>query len=531
MSTIVEYVLNLRGNLSQQVDNAANATQRLDSAMGSAKNAAMSLGGAMGIAFGAAGVAMFVNKMVQAGTTVENAQTGLTTLLKNSDEAAGVISKTLKDAAETPFAFEGLLAANKALISAGIESGKAREDVLNLANAIAATGGGDVELQRMVVNMQQISNTGKATAMDIKQFAFAGVNIYKVLAEATGKPIEKVKDMEVSYDLLTMALKKAHEKGGIYFNGLENMSKNTSVTISNVGDSIFQFFNKIFTTSKPLIDSVLKTVLNGIESISSGFDSAVKFVNDYGSGILFVVGTLATYKGIMLGIMALEKSAMGIKIASAVASELLLAWDMARAEGLGVLSAAQWALNVAMNANPIGLIVMGIAALVAGVMALANHFGGLGNMITGVWEIIKAFGKGVGGVFYGIGEIIAGIFNPALIAKGMKDIVDSVATAGTEIGNAWNKNTPIEIEKGKSIIPGKQGAAGKTGAAAEAIAAPKTKAEGQKTINIHVAYNAPLIKDFTISTTNVKEGLGNLKDQVSAILVGATHDALMVADY
>ena len=39
----------------------------------------------------------------------------------------------------------------------------------------------------------------------------------------------------------------------------------------------------------------------------------------------------------------------------------------------GVLTAAQWALNAAMSANPIGLIVIGIAALAAGFVYAYTH--------------------------------------------------------------------------------------------------------------------------------------------------------------
>ena len=121
------------------------------------------------------------------------------------------------------------------------------------------------------------------------------------------------------------------------------------------------------------------------------------------------------------------------------------------------------------------------------------------------------------------------------MAKGLSDVLDSVKTAGIEIHNAWNnKDAQDAANSHKSLLPEKAGPAGKQGKQGEqgkVLEAPKTKAEGQKTINIHVAYNAPLIKDFTISTTNIKEGLGELKAKVSAILTGATHDSLMVADY
>jgi murein DD-endopeptidase MepM/ murein hydrolase activator NlpD len=53
-------------------------------------------------------------------------------------------------------------------------------------------------------------------------------------------------------------------------------------------------------------------------------------------------------------------------------------------------TAAQWALNVALNANPIGIVVMAIAALVAIVVLLWNKNEGFRNFIIGAWQKIKA---------------------------------------------------------------------------------------------------------------------------------------------
>ena len=86
---------------------------------------------------------------------------------------------------------------------------------------------------------------------------------------------------------------------------------------------------------------------------------------------------------------------------------------------------------------------------------------------------------------------------------------------------------PGSNTKTPNLLPPKTG--GKP--PAEPVKMPKTKAEGQKTINIHVAYNAPLIKDLTLKTVNVEGGAQKIKDILTEMLVGATHDTLMVADY
>lgn len=58
-----------------------------------------------------------------------------------------------------------------------------------------------------------------------------------------------------------------------------------------------------------------------------------------------------------------------------------------------VASAAQWAWNAAMTANPIGLVIVGVAALV-GVVALCwNKFEGFRNVLFKGWEMLKLFGN------------------------------------------------------------------------------------------------------------------------------------------
>lgn len=185
-----------------------------------------------------------IEKIVQAGVDfnarMEKYQTAFTTLLGTAEEAAAVMDQIRKDAASTPFDVDSLTQANQALISAGVSAGDARKNVLDLANAIAATGGGSAELSRMAANLQQIRNVGKATAMDIRQFANAGINIYGLLADSMGVTAAQAAEMEVTYEQLAEALSHAAEAGGMYAGALEAQSKTFNGQISTLKDNLQQ---------------------------------------------------------------------------------------------------------------------------------------------------------------------------------------------------------------------------------------------------------------------------------------------------
>lgn len=366
--TQVKYTLTLQDLLTQKLDAANASANRFESTMGGVQNTLNKVGAAVGIGLGIQGAKNIAKEIVDAGTTVENAQIGLTTLLKDGRGAKEVIANTMEDAQKTPFAFEGLLAANKALIGAKESAKGARQTVLDLGNAIAATGGGDVELQRMVVNLQQIKNTGKATAMDIRQFAYAGINIYEVLGQAYGKHAEQMKGVEVTYDQLRYALRKAHEEGGLYANGLENMANATSVGLSNLGDAMFQLKVKIFNDVKPAITDMIATGMDFVKWLGQTWSWTLRnreMLFGLAKGIIFGVVAFKAYK------LAIQSAVFWEKIQ--YASINLLGDGFLKAGGATKFFAGGLSMiGNAVKANPLGLVLTVITALTTAYFA----FGG-----------------------------------------------------------------------------------------------------------------------------------------------------------
>lgn len=181
-----------------------------------------------------------VSTGVQYNAQLEQYQTALTNMLGSEAEAVALLDEIKQDAAKTPFDTAGLVKANELLISTGIDAESSRRTILALGDAVSATGGGNEELSRMAQNLQQIQNAGKATSADIKQFAYAGIDVYGILADYTGKSAEEVQKMTVTYDLLSNALISAADEGGRYFNSMSTQSETLNGQWSTLKDNATQ---------------------------------------------------------------------------------------------------------------------------------------------------------------------------------------------------------------------------------------------------------------------------------------------------
>ena len=227
------------------------------------------------------GVEEIAKAGIEFNAKMETYQTAFTTLIGDADAAAAAIERIRQDAASTPFDVDSLTQANQALLATGMDAEKARGDVMNLANAIAATGGGSAELSRMAANMQQIRNTGKATAMDIRQFANAGINIYGLLADYLGITAEQAAELDVTYEQLTGAFAHAAEAGGMYAGALEAQSQTFNGRMSTLKDNALQLagaltedlFNKLSGEGLPMVMDWVATLLEAAQT--GGIEGAI----------------------------------------------------------------------------------------------------------------------------------------------------------------------------------------------------------------------------------------------------------------
>jgi tape measure domain-containing protein len=525
----VEYELLLKDFLSSKIKDAQTSVSDFEGGIEKLNGTISKIGAAIGISFGIGAIKSFVGSVIEAGTKVEDATTGLTTLLGDSAQAAQVVKNTMEDATRTPFSFEGLLGANQQLIGAGVNAGKAREDVLNLANAVAAAGKGNAEFERMTQNLAQIRTTGKSTAMDIKQFGTAGINIYEVLARSTGKSVSEVKGMEVSYETLTEALKKAHAEGGIYAGGLENMQKNTSVKISNIGDTIFKTMNDIFVKTKPLTDFVMGGVADGLTFLSdtvSGLD-----LKGFAEETIKIFNQIKTFlEPLFTPIQNLFNTLWtGIKKVWATLSQF-------STEGEGVLIMLRTALKNIIDAFT--WLYEKIYNFIAGVIDVLHTIYVLLDKIGVIWAIGKSF-EFVWGIIKGIGSALKSIYDYTL-----KPIFEAISWAYDKLKKLLGiKDVKVTAEN-KVVVEGEKNAidvgAEKTNEAKKTGEIPKpetttktgkkeaSNVTGSKSVTINIQIGK-LIEQFKVETTNLHESTGKIREMVAQTLLSAVNDSQITA--
>ena len=225
---------------------------------------------------------------VKYNAQMEKYQTALTTITRDSKETARIMEQIKQDAAKTPFDVSGLTQANQLLLSTGLDASETRDVILALGNAIAATGGGDDELQRMAYNLQQVKNLGKATSVDIKQFGMAGIDIYGILADYLGVTKEEAADMAITWDDLNGALIAASQEGGRYFNAMNNQSETFNGKISNLKDSLGVLTGELAVALMPILDKLLSIITSLIEKFNNLDPKTQKIV----STVLLIVAAI-----------------------------------------------------------------------------------------------------------------------------------------------------------------------------------------------------------------------------------------------
>jgi phage-related protein len=232
------------------------------------------------------------------------------------------------------------------------------------------------------------------------------------------------------------------------------MAGKNQVTLTFAGDStkLEQTFDKVGSSAKSMSDDVGKASKQ-IGDSGAGFDRAGEAADGAEGKAQGFSDTLTGTKDLMGGVGEIAKGNLfeGFVLAGQGAADLAggmasFLIPMGKAGLLKAFAAAQWLVNAAMSANPIGLVVIAIAALIAIFIIAWKRSETFRTIVTGAMNAVLGAAKAVGSWF-------RNTFWPWM--RGVWEAVSGAAGRMREaIGQTWNG-----LIKWLGGIPGRIGSA------------------------------------------------------------------------
>lgn len=161
--------------------------------------------------------------------------------------------------------------------------------------------------------------------------------------------------------------------------------------------SIEGWTNSLVASGGPMGDFATAAVALGPEAVTMGASlvtassGAVDLAKSLGPSTLALAKNTAGH--VKNG--AVAAIAAGKTVALGAAQLAMRAPMLAAAAATGIVTAAQWAFNVAASANPIGLVILAIVALIGIIIALVMNWDTVVSFLTTVWQGFVSWFTGV----------------------------------------------------------------------------------------------------------------------------------------
>jgi len=194
-------------------------------------------------------------------------------------------------------------------------------------------------------------------------------------------------------------IKELQEAKGTTTTIAKKMGDTTLGALKRLGSALESVAISLGNVLLPTIASgamVLASFASGVSTAAQNFPFLTKVIvgATVGLAVLKITSIAGAYAFTFLkgGVLTLVAAYRGLSAGLAIAQlgmtrlNILSALSAAR---MGVVTAAQWAMNVAMSANPIGLIVVGITALAGVAYLLIQHWEPIGEFFSSLWGGIQ----------------------------------------------------------------------------------------------------------------------------------------------
>lgn len=233
--------------------------------------------------------------------------------------------------------------------------------------------------------------------------------------------------------------------------------------LNDLGEVILPVIGAGLSVASVALDGVCG-ILEGVNSLFAWWSTQLQDNNPIIWGLTAAIGALSA----ILLVNWIRTNA------TIIASKALYVCHGIATGATWLWTAAQWALNAAFIASPLGWIVIAIGAVVAVVVACWNKFEGFRRVIYGCWETVKEFGrvlldaivapfkqvlKGIGGVCSALLSLLKGNFKQAAseAKEGFKDIGKGVLSANVvSIGMDIKKNGNWQAARDKGMQRGSE---------------------------------------------------------------------------
>ena len=403
------------------------------------------------------------------GAQAEQTSVAFKTLVGNETAAAKMLGDIYNFAAKTPF--EPLDLENNAKMMLGF--GVSTQKVVPYLKQLGDIAMGDKEkLGGLSLVFGQVASAGKMQGQDLMQFINAGFNPLKELQKMTGKTYAELQDMmskgRIGFDAVAAAIAHATSEGGA-FNGMsDKLSQTVSGKFSTMMGDIRQAAIGMFDAIKPvvlglmdIVGALVPPIASALQFLLSIVGGVIGFFMKWKTEIAYVAVALWGLVGVMKVVTAVTKVWQGV----------------------------QWLLNIAMNANPIGLVITAIAALVAGVVYCWNKFAGFRAFLLTMWSVIKGLGgiikdylidrfktflSGIGKVGQALAKLFNGDFSGAWSSAvdGVKDLT-GITSATKAVKATYQLASGVKEEYGRNYS--RESAKDKKKTTENKISSPSTK--------------------------------------------------------
>ena len=273
---------------------------------------------------------------------------------------------------------------------------------------------------------------------DSLQAVIPNINAARVEQEALAASGKKTTKELTAQDKATAVLAIVHKDGaramGDFAKTSDGFANQNKIATAQLADMQAEVGTALLPTMQGFMGFMLTSVI-------PGFKGAAEWVGKN-------IDTVLMLSAVVAGTAA----AFGI---ATVAGSIYKAYQIAAAASTGGLTVAQWALNAAMSANPIGIIIVALGALVAGIVWVATQTTFFQDTWANVTSFVGTAVEWLGGVFdtvmAGIGAVFTWLNDNVVapvaagISASLTWLGDAVTTIGNGIGAvfSWLYNTII----------------------------------------------------------------------------------------